>query len=279
MKPNILFVIPALRTVEYTELAYRSLKENTNGVDYDVIVCMDLDNADDRKYYEDHCIPYKIRQGWGHWTMVNWEVFDAEWIGKPYNFVGLIHNDMVFGYDWLSGFRRYCEEHPDIEHYDNKVFSFKPTCGSPSPHPPVCLLDKFNYQEFQNVTMQLYDAGSTAETYFDRYLEFLPWIWSFRAHKKTFKWLRDGDYGLLMAAKQNVNWFDPIHFPFAGYFHFGNIACTLCHDDFMRIQATKYYFQEKANDPDFMELCNFLLAETPWKNDAGLHEIKAMSKL
>ena len=120
MKPNILFVIPALRTVEYTELAYRSLKENTNGVDYDVIVCMDLDNADDRKYYEDHCIPYKIRQGWGHWTMVNWEVFDAEWIGKPYNFVGLIHNDMVFGYDWLSGFRRYCEEHPDIEHYEDR---------------------------------------------------------------------------------------------------------------------------------------------------------------
>jgi hypothetical protein len=264
MKPKILFVMPALRTPEYTEAAYNSIRENTHGIDYDILIGMDLDNADDRKYYEDHGIPYKVRQAWGHWSMANFAVFDSERRGLDYNFICLIHNDHIVGYDWLAGFRKYCEEHPDIEYYDNKLFSFSTTYGAVSSQPPVCFLPEFDYSKFLAVTKQFHDEGYTSSRpyYRTNWMEFLPWLWSFRAHKTAFEWLRPGDFGLRSAFQEKRNKFEAISFPFSGTFHFRNLATTLHHADYLRIQTTNEFFPELAADKDFMDLADYLLSTT-----------------
>lgn len=282
MKPNILFVIPALRTPEYTELAVRSLMHNTHGVDFDVLVCMDLDNAEDAAFYKKHDIPYKVRQAWGHWMMVNWEVLDAQRKNKPYNFIGLIHNDMVFGYDWLRGFRRYCEEHPDYEHYNDKLFGFNETYGVKVSSSPVCFIDQFDVLKFMDYTAALtLLAEESPHPYFNSdQTQFLPWIWSLKAHTTTFDWLRGGDYGIVMAARENRRFFTPIYFPYAGTFHFGNIACTLHPDDFRRIQSSHHYWAELANDPEFVDICTYLLNNVPSYGDhAAFRELLSLSKL
>jgi len=268
---KILFVMPVLRTPTYTRLAYESFMENTDGR-HKLVICLDLDNAADREYYETHNIPYKVRQGWGHWMMTNWEVWNTMQTSAPYNFVGLLHNDMVFGCGWLDGLEMYFEKQVELVKYKDIIFSFNHV---PAPMTPTPEIGKeiFRYSQFiRNTHMNDIPAAVS-------YLQFLPWVWSFDFHQynEHCQWLFGGDYGIFKPYRdgRKMNYI-PIQFTNSGVVHFGNVACTFHKADFMRIQTTKSFFPELAKDKDYVAIAEFLVNNTIHRESTALREILSL---
>ena len=264
---NILFVMPVLRTPTYTRLAYESFMEHTDAR-HKMVVCMDLDNAEDRKFYEKHGIPYKVRPGWGHWMMANWEVLHAMKTGAPYNFLGLVHNDMVFGHDWLAGLEHRFEDDPVLENYKDTIFSF-----FQSPTEPVRVVlpeidrESFGYDQFVARSRTRTSLESTTN------LNFLPWVWSFDFHQYNVhcQWLHGGDYGIFVPYRDGFKMkFTPVQFQNSDCYHFGNVACKLHRNEFLKIQTTQDFYPGLARDAEYMEIAEYLFENTIFRKPGVL---------
>ena len=250
---NILFVMPALRSTQYTKLAYDSFVANTDSR-HKLVIGMDLDVPEDRAFYETNGIPYKIYEGWGHWCMADYEVLCSREANDGFDFLGLVHNDMVFGYKWLDAFDTYCDEVQTD--YDKTIFSFR-QLGAQTSQPPISFVEQFDYAEFLDKSRRLYHICDMAGQIFQEGLSFLPWLMSYEALDKTFRWMEWGDFGILDRASTRSAAFKCIQFMGGCIYHFSNIATTLYPRDYQRSQFTDDFVVSQAQDPRYMKLAKF----------------------
>lgn len=251
-RPNILFVMPVLRTTDYTKLSYDSFRMNTDPR-HDLRIGLDLDVEEDKEFYRREGIPFDVFHGWGHWTMACYYVKQIIDLGLDFQYVGLVHNDMVFGYNWLAPFDAvnhredrnvlYCFNQENPEH--NKLYGAS--------------IETFDLSMYQSDTRATFDVNSkdVANVY-----AFLPWVMSVEAFTTTFSWLSEGDAGIWQRRD-----YTPVQFQ-TRVWHFMNIAVGKHRADYLNNQTTRNNWDRFIHDPRFRELVFHLYERTPWgKND------------
>ena len=261
IQPKILFVMPVLRTPEYTKLSYNSFKKNSDG--HDIKICLDLDVEEDKDFYKKNEIPVDVFQGLGHWHMTCYYVKQILEKKLDYQYIGLIHNDMVFGYNWLKPFDEYCKHN---QNNNNRLFCFDQQ--NPHTHKQYfgSSIEQFDFNKFQEYTKTIFNYETT------NLFSFMPWVISVSAFISTFNWLVGGDTGIWQRRDFEVIQFQTV------VWHFLNIACSKHPADFLRNQTTRMNWESLAHDPRYLELATYLVDNTPWGSDKLLIELLAMTK-
>jgi hypothetical protein len=261
-KSNILFVMPALRTPDYTQLAYRSFKDNSSPV-HDIRIGLDLDVEEDKEFYRREGIPFDVFHGWGHWTMACYYVKQIIDQKLDFQYIGLVHNDMVFGYNWLAPFDVY--DHPA---YDRQLYCFNQE--NPE-HNKVygSTIETFDLMKYREDTRATFDENSKDITHA---ASFLPWVMSIDAFMTTFVWLTEGDAGIWQRRD-----YTPVQFQ-TRVWHFMNIAVSKHRADYLNNQTTRNNWDRHIHDLRFRDLLFYLYENTPWSKDALTGELYRLAK-
>lgn len=273
MLSRVLFIMPVLGTPEYTKMAYESFINNTRLDRHKVIVTMDLDREEDKRLYEQWGIPYVVRQSYGAWIMLVDAMLTSLANQEPYQFIGLIHNDMVFGEDWLGGFENFTAKFPDDYRFHHHIFSNRQLGASNSPGALVRTMQNFDFKEFERRASMIYQQCDMDEGIEVGRLEFQPWIWSFDAIRTTFRYFWGQDPWIINAFAADPRIFEAVCFMNCSTYHFGTVATTILGEWQNRLQHQPYFWPFKASNHHYLDLASFLVSCTPWQADQGIYEI------
>lgn len=263
-EPKVLFVMPVLRTPEYTKLAYNSFCDSTDLGRHKLVVGMDLDVAEDRVEYEQMGMDVHIHEGWGHIFMALYHFVSNM---DEFDYIGLIHNDMVFGKDWLCDVDRFWAE-SDAETVDGTLLC---TNLNTIYDPHIHSIGEFDYDDFLS---RVSDNPYRGDYYYD-HLSFMPWIIPKRLLATSLDWLTCGDTGVI-DKYWNQHQFKVRCLYNSYVHHFVNVSVRLHRDDFYRNQHTRYWWQSLADDSRWRFIAKYLIDNTCWSTDANLTQIYAL---